>query len=171
MARDPVMDPSGLARAVERLASVVPGYTGYKKRERLREEDRAVREAVTRQLGIVLGRLERALKHCIRRLAPADVEEADIIFRALGRHRDRIHFAPSGYASIFSRKSIETRELEGLLALDAGLWALVEELDRLAAEWDEESREGSDAWPGHRLHDAVLELEEVIDERESTLRS
>jgi hypothetical protein len=165
------MDPSGLARAAERLASLIPGYSGYKSRERLREEDRAVRDAVTRSLGIAMGRMERALTSCIRSLPPSDVEEADRILRALGRHRDRIRFAPAGYASLFSRRRIQTPELQHLLALDAGLWSVLEELDRVASEWDEGSRNGETEWPGTKLKDTVIELEEVLDERESYLRS
>lgn len=171
MSRDPVLDPSSLARAAERLASLVPGYSGYKSRERLREEDRAVREAVTRQLGIIMGRLERALKTCIRSLAPSDVEAADRILRALGRDRDRIRFAPAGYSSLFSRKQIQDQELQNLVAMDAGLWSLLEELDRIAGGWDEDSRDGGTGWPSDQLRDVVIELEEVLDERESYLRS
>ncbi len=171
MAHEPVLDPSGLARAAQRLASLIPGYSGYKERERLREEDRAVRDAVVRQLGLTLGRMERALAGCIRELAPKEVEAADRALRGLGRDRDRVRFAPAGYTSLFARRKIEKHELEGLLALDAGLWAALEELDRLAGAWDEEVRNGERRWPGRRLEDAVLELEDVLDERESFLRS
>jgi hypothetical protein len=171
MSRDPVLDPSGLARAAERLASLVPGYNGYKSRERLREEDRAVREAVTRQLGIIMGRLERALQTCIRSLASPDVEAADKLLRSLGRDRDRIRFAPAGYSSLFSRKKIQDQELQNLVALDAGLWSVLEELDRIAGAWDEDSRDGGTEWPSNQLRDVVIELEEVLDERESYLRS
>jgi len=171
MNREPVLDPSGLARAVQRMASIIPGYSGYKDRERLREEDRAVRDAVVRQLGLTLGRLERALGTAVRSLAPADVESADRALRTLGRDRDRIRFAPAGYSSLFARKKIQSHELDGLLALDAQLWAALEALDRAAAAWDEAARQGNGTWPGKEIEDAVRELEEVLDERESTLRS
>ncbi len=171
MAHDPVLDPSNLARAAERLASLIPGYTGYKERERLREEDRAVRDAVVRQLGLVLGRLERALSASIRLLAPAEVEEADKVLRGLGRHRDRIRFAPAGYSSLFARRKIQKHELEGLLALDTALWASLEELDRVAAEWDLATRHGETSWPAANVKQALQELEDVLDERESYLRS
>jgi hypothetical protein len=171
MAHDPVLDPSNLARAAERLASLIPGYTGYKERERLREEDRAVRDAVVRQLGLVLGRLERALSSSIRLLSPSEVEEADKVLRGLGRHRDRIRFAPAGYTSLFARRKVQKHELEGLLALDTGLWAALEELDRVAAEWDLATRHGESSWPSANVKQAMQELEDVLDERESYLRS
>lgn len=171
MPHEPVLDPSGLARAVERLAAIVPGYSGYKQRERLREEDRAVRDAVVRQLGLSLGRLERALSTSIRALPPESVEEADRAMRGLHRQRDRIHFAPLGYSSLFARKKIQARELETLLSMDSQLWAALEALDRVAAEWDERARAGDSAWPGREILNALRELEDVLDQRESFLRS
>lgn len=171
MARDPVLDPSGLARATERLAALVPGYSGYKTRERLREEDRAVREAVSRGLGLAAGRLERALKRCIRSLPPDAVEEADAVLRALGRHRDRIRFAPEGYASLFARKEIGESTLEALVTLDAGLWGALEALDRAAAAWDEAAKSGEAVWPADAVTEPLYALEEQLDERESLLRS
>ncbi len=171
MAHEPVLDPSGLARAAERLATLIPGYSGYKERERLREEDRAVREAVVRSLGITVGRLERALSGCIRALPGKDVESADRILRTLNRTRDRIRFAPTGYASLFARKQIGAHELEGILALDAQLWGALEELDRLAAEWDAGVRSGDTSWPGDALTHVMTEFEDTVDERESLVRS
>ena len=171
MPRQPILDPSGLARATERLSSVVPGYSGYKARERAREEDRALRESVSRQLGIVVGRLERALSCAVRMLPPDDVEQAGALLRMLGRHRDRVRFAPAGYASLFSRRKIGLAELEGLISMDAGLWSVLEELDRLAAAWDEGARRGRPEWPREAIRDSVIALEERIEERENYLRS
>lgn len=171
MSHDPILNPSGLARATERLASLIPGYTGYKSRERLREEDRAVRESVVRSLALTMGRLERALASVIRSLPSRDVEAADKVLRTLSRQRDRIRFAPVGYSSLFARKEIHELELDGVLALDVQLWAALEELDRLAASWDESARRGENSWPSREIHDAVSEIESVIDERESHLRS
>jgi hypothetical protein len=137
----PVRNPSGLARVAETLSSLIPGYTGYKARERLREDDRALRDAVVRRLSIVTGRVERALGACIRALPPGDVEEADRAIRALKREGDRIRFAPQGYTSLLGRRQTGRHELGTLLALDAGLWAAVEELDQVAATWEEDAQE------------------------------
>jgi hypothetical protein len=171
MSRDPILDPSGAARALERLLGVVPGYTGYKARERLREEDRAIREAVARQLGVVVGRLERALALSVRALPAHDVEAASRALRALGRQRDRIRFAPAGYSSLFSRRQIRREDLDTLRVLDGSAWVVLEALDRIAATWDEEARRSRHAWPGEDVDRAVAELEDLLDERESLLRS
>lgn len=171
MPRQPILDPGGLARATERLASLVPGYSGYKTRERVREEDRALRETVSRQMGLTVGRLERALTHSVRRLPPEDVEQAGVLLRMLGRHRDRIRFAPAGYASLFGRKKIQLAELDSLISMDAGLWSVLEELDRLAAAWDENARRDRPEWPREGIREAVIQLEERIEERENFLRS
>ncbi len=171
MAHEPVLDPSGLARAAQRLGTIIPGYSGYRDREKLREEDRALRDAVVRQLGLTLGRMERALSVCIRALPPSEVEAADQALRALSRERDRVRFAPAGYTSLFARKKIQSQQLEGLLSLDAGLWAALEELDRAATDWDHEVKSDLTTWPAQKITDALTELEDVLDERESFLRS
>jgi hypothetical protein len=167
----PVRNPSGLARVAETLASLIPGYSGYKSRELAREDDRAVRDAVVRRLSIVVGRVERALAACIRALPSEHVEDADRALRALKREGDRIRFAPQGYTSLFGRRETGARELNALLALDAGLWAAIEELDRVAAAWEEDVRVGGASWPAEALRSAVFELEDALDERESYLRS
>ena len=171
MPRQPILDPSRLARATERLCSLVPGYSGYKSRERAREEDRTLRETVSRQLGVIVGRMERALSYSIRDLPPEDVEQAGALLRVIGRHRDRVRFAPAGYTSLFARKKIQLAEIESLVALDAGLWSGLEEMDRLAAAWDEGARRGRPEWPREAIRDAVISLEERIEERENYLRS
>ena len=130
-----------------------------------------MRDAVVRQLGLTLGRFERALSVSIRAMPPESVEEADRVLRGLHRQRDRIRFAPLGYTSLFARKKVQSRELETLLALDTQLWAALDGIDRAAAEWDQQARAGDSAWPGRLLLDGLQELEDVLDERESFLRS
>jgi hypothetical protein len=171
MARQPILDPGGLARATERLASLVPGYSGYKSRDRAGEEDRALRSAMHQQLGLTIGRLERALSQAAREIPVEDADQADGLLRMLARHRDRIRFVPSGSGSFFSRGKIQLHEFEGLIALDAGLWSVLEELDRLAAAWDQQSRRGRKEWPREGIRDALIGLEDLIEEREAYLRS
>jgi hypothetical protein len=171
MARQPILDSGGLARATERIASLVPGYSGYKSRDRAEEEDRAIRSAVHQQLGLTLGRLERALSQTAREIPAEDADQANSFLRVLERHRDRIRFVPSGAGSFFSRRRIQLQEFEGLVALDAGVWSVLEELDRLAAAWDQKSRRGRTDWPREGIRDAIIGLEDLIEEREAYLRS
>ena len=126
---------------------------------------------MARRLGIVVGRLERALSLCIRELPANHVEDADRALRALKQQRDRIRFAPAGYSSLFARKKIQTLELESLLSLDASLWAALEELDQVAAGWEERVKKGEMNWPGDEVKAVVFELEDTLDDRESFLRS
>jgi hypothetical protein len=170
MVREPALDPAGLARALERLTSLIPGYTGYRSLEQLQEEDRVVRGALARQLGMILGRGERALRNSRAGLPGAEAEDARNSLEALGRCRDRIHFAPAGADSFFARSSLSDMDRQTLLALDAALWAALSELEILTGEWDQEAQGGEAAWPGDRLLDALFELEEALDERESFLR-
>ena len=171
MARHPVLDPSGLARAAERLSTVAPGYGGYRSAERRLHDDRSIRRAASRQLGMSLGRLDRARKSAGSELLPDENRALQKLILSLARHRDRIQFAPQGDATMLSREELGDSDLDGLVSLDAGLWAALEALDRLAGIWDQESRRPGGAWPGQDLFNVFCELEEVLDERESFLRS
>jgi hypothetical protein len=171
MARHPVLDPSGLARVASRLGSLIPGFAAYSEPTRLQEDDRALRKAVADQIGMVLGRLQRGLSRMEDRLSDLEVADAEHLAALLARHRDRIHFAPAGGAARLEQHRLEDLETAGLLSLDAGLWATLEELDDLIGSWELETRKGSGDWPGSALTDVVAELEAVLDERESFLRS
>lgn len=170
MVRNPTLDSSGLARAAARLATFVPGYAGYKNPNHLFEDDRGFRKAVAHHLGISLGRLKRALSRGDTGLTREQEELTLRILTGLERHRDRVRFAPSGSSAFLSQKR-ESGELEGLVALDAELWGVLEEFDRVAGIWDQESARGNGGWPGESLEKLFLEWEEVLDERESYLRS
>lgn len=162
---------SAFARTGARLAALIPGYTGYKKREHAREEDRSVREAVARQLGLVQARFERSLSKVIRELAPKEVETADKAIRSLSRQRDRVRFAPEGYASLFSRSEVGEADLESLYGYDTELWDVVESLDEAAQVWEQAIVQGERAWPGETFAPLVHTLEDALDRRESFLRS
>jgi hypothetical protein len=171
MARHPVLDPSGLARVASRLGSLIPGFAAYSEPSRLQEDDRALRKAVVDQLGLVLGRLERSRSRVKDRLSDLDAADAERLAVLLARHRDRIHFAPAGGAARLEQHRLEDLEAAGLLSLDAGLWAVLEQLDDLIGGWELETRKGWGDWPGDALSAVVCELEAVLDERESFLRS
>jgi hypothetical protein len=171
MARDPKLDPSGLARAAERLSAAIPTYSGYRHRDRFREEDRMLREAVSQHLALIVGRLERAIGSGGTALAASDREGLQRAVRALNRQRDRIRFAPAGYSSLFSRRRIPGDDLDDLRALDGGVWALLEGLDRQAGSWDEQARRGRIEGTAEPVEGAVMELEDLLDRRESLLRS
>jgi hypothetical protein len=171
MARHPVLDPSGLARVASRLGSIIPGFAAYREPSRLQEDDRALRKAVADHLGLVLGRLDRSRARVAKTLSETEAADAEHLAILLARHRDRIHFAPAGGAARLEQHRLEDLESAGLLSLDAGLWAMLEELEDLIGSWELETRKGGGTWPGDALSSVVTELEAVLDERESFLRS
>jgi hypothetical protein len=169
MHRDLVSDPGGLARALERLASLIPGYSGYKNGQSSQAEDRTLREALARHLGLIVGRGERALQAASSTLGPEEEREAKEALEALSRHRDRVRFAPAGSRSRLAGELTEF-DRQTLLSLDAVLWAAVGELESLAGEWDQGTGNGELGWPGNPFLDALSELDEALEERESFLR-
>jgi len=170
MARDPVLDPEGLERAVERLSDLIPGYGGYGPLHRPQDEDRALRIALFRQLGLIQGRLARALRSAEERLSTPDLAEAQRNLDTLRSLRDRIHFAPSGPSSLLGRPRLEEDLRAGLLTRDAELWAAVTELDTLAGSLDETARRGTGRFDGATVGTLVARVEETLEVRDEFLR-
>lgn len=166
MARDPVLDPDGLERAVERLSGLIPGYGGYGPLHRPLDEDRALRIALFRQLGLIQGRLARALQGSDQATSPRGTEP----LRTLRALRDRIHFAPVGPDSLLSRPRVNDAERAEILTRDATLWAAVTELENLAGTLDQASRKGTVAWDLEGVEDLVSVVEEAVEAREAYLR-
>ena len=167
MARNSGLDPAGLARARERLAALIPGYAAYGG-GRWIEDDRVVREAVARQLGVVIGRFGRAIETKAQDLPAIDLDEIGAVISALKRFRDRVHFSPAGSESLLGRGDVTERELEILVTLDAALWATLSEIENQAGELDR-PRGSSELWSGDTLREAIFELQEAIADRESFL--
>lgn len=169
MPREPVLDPGGLARALERLSSLIPGYNGYRSQQSPQEEDRALRDVLARHLAMIVGRGERALRLSGSTLRTEESTEARKCLEVLNRSRDRVRFAPAGRRSVLAG-TLTDQDRHDLVALDAGVWAVVGELETLTGEWDLAARSGEPGWPGERLVDALFELDEALEERETYLR-
>jgi hypothetical protein len=170
MARDPVLDPDGLERALERLSGLIPGYAGYGSTHSPQEEDRVLRSALSRQLGLIHGRLERALRTSGDRLPSSVRAGAGTQVAALRSLRDRLHFAPAGNTSLLAQSQLPEPIRAELLTCDAALWAAVTQLDALAGDMDQAALRGSGAWDGGAVEELLTAVEEALEIRESFLR-
>jgi hypothetical protein len=170
MARDPVLDPDGLERALERLSGLIPGYAGYGSTHSPQEEDRVLRSALSRQLGLIHGRLERALRTSGDRIPPSRLAGAGVRLETLRALRDRLHFAPSGSSSLLAQSRLPDPVRAELLTRDAALWAVVTQLDALAGDLDQAALRGSGGWDGKTLEELLGAVEEALETRDSFLR-
>lgn len=114
---DARQETSGL-RFLENLAYLVPGYRGYKCRDRRQEEDSRLRARVCEEL---LGMIE-FLDQIRQRWA---VENSNAAAEELGRRRlrlqtivDAVRYAPYGFRDFFHHEILEEHVLEQVLETD-----------------------------------------------------
>lgn len=117
----------------QRIAASIPGYLGYRERERRREADRQLREELARQYGAQLDRLTDLQRRATTRALLSALDDMERAGLKLQRFVDRLRTASYGYAGWFDTVSIREAELEQLYAFDQLLTAGIE---RVAAGVD-----------------------------------
>lgn len=112
---------------LERIASAIPGFKGYREKERRREADRMSREHMA-------GRLEGSKKELDTLSANASrVGELDAINdietarKRLDKVAARIRYADRGYAGFFDAVKIDEAVLDRVYQFDVALLVGVEE--------------------------------------------
>lgn len=118
------MDP------LTKLVSLVPGFSGYVKRENRRAADKLVREAVANRFEALWKRLSNAQSELV---SAGKLEFVDDIEKAAIQVRtfiDKIRTAPRGYAGVFDAVKINEAELEKLYNFDLAFFDLADQIGR-----------------------------------------
>ena len=119
--------PAG-SRFLHNLAHLVPGYHGYRERERRRDEDSRLRARVLERLSII----RRTLAGLLEGLAEAGrhswLDSLDGRAQRLDNVADAIRYAPYGFSGFFDVAFIREDSLERILEADLMLF---EDLDAL----------------------------------------
>lgn len=121
----PEVRPAG-TRFLENLAYLVPGYRGYKDKERRREEDSRLRSLLLRRLSEIRGMLVDILARAAEDPDSVDTEPMDERIEAIGSLSDTIRYAPYGFSGFFDAWEIAEGSLERILEVDL---LLFEDLD------------------------------------------
>ncbi len=99
----------------------VPGYTGYRRKESRRDEDKRVRDELADQYGQYAQRLTALQGELVRARRLAEIGQIERLERALRLFTDRLRVAPYGYGGLFSDRPIDERALDQLGAFDRSL--------------------------------------------------
>jgi len=116
---------------VERIGNLlnrIPGYTGYRRKESMRDDDRRLRDGIARGLQQAvtdLTALGRNLAAERRLDAISKVEDSIARVRHL---ESRVRTASYGYGGIFSDRSVDEHALTQLKAFDVAFQEKVDEL-------------------------------------------
>jgi hypothetical protein len=122
---------SGEPSWLERLANRIPGYSGYRDRERRRDIDKLHREHLADRLRSLKERLTALMRELASGGRLIEVGPLDRILKELDRLENRIRFASYGYSGFFDAVRIEQQQLDAIHQFDL---ALVERVDELEAK-------------------------------------
>jgi len=117
-----------------RIASVFPGYGGYKKKEQLRGTDDIIRRGTFRLLEEASSYLRESYRRAVRYSLMDEARDIEGLYLLCDSLAQSILHAPRGYKPIAGTTSIKEDDLEKLLEFDASLAEVVEEVKEKANE-------------------------------------
>jgi hypothetical protein len=109
-----------------RIAESIPGYLGYRERERRRDADRQLRDELARQYAGQRERLTDIQRRAADKALLSYLDDIERVNLKLQRFIDRLRTASYGYAGWFDVAPVREAELEQLYAFDHALAAGVE---------------------------------------------
>ncbi|MEL9989938.1 MAG: hypothetical protein QXP98_03755 [Thermoproteus sp.] len=152
---------------VEKIASYIPGYAGYKEKEIRRETDALVRRRVSAVLAEAKSKM--VLTPSAARAIAANRDAAylwDSTKALFDRVIQRIDKAPAGYSGFYDLVKIDEAALDRIYQMDL---ALIEKAEGVAKLVDElmAASPGSDVWLQKlaALSSALSQLDSAVDER------
>jgi hypothetical protein len=152
--------------ALEKLASKIPGYGGYMKKEERREADRLLREEVVRAYSAQLVRLNDVPVALLEAGQIALLDDVDRARTRLQTFIDRVRTASYGYAGLFAALKVDEAELAKLYSFDAGL---LEGINGLTSAVDAVAAPETSAQAIKALIDTTDQLNATFLQREAVL--
>ena len=151
---DKIKDSQGL---LGKIASMIPGFSGYMARETRREADKMLRETVANRYGEQLNRISDLQVQLITSGGIDWVDDLQDAATRLQRFIDMVRTAAYGYSGLFDAVKVNEPELAKLYQFDL---ALLENAAKVAAAIDNvEASVGGEGMPA-----AVRHLSSVMGE-------
>jgi hypothetical protein len=110
------------------LLHSIPGYTGYKDKERRRDADKQVRDKVAAALSTQADRVDEVAQTLATQRQLTAIGPVDDLSKLLRHLIDRIAHATYGYGGLFSNRPIDERALDQIRAFDESLFESVASL-------------------------------------------
>ena len=112
----------------KKVASFIPGFSGYVERQNRRDADKLLRDTVARRFeehGRRVSQLQSDMVSSGMITFVDDMEKAAIQLRTFV---DKIKTAPRGYAGLFDAVKINEKELEAIYQFDAAFFDLSDQV-------------------------------------------
>ena len=115
---------------LKKILGIIPGFGGYVERQKRRDSDKLLREAVADRIEEQWQRISNLQRNFISQgdiMYVDDLESAAIKLRTFA---DRVRRASRGYSGLFDAVKINQKELEQLYQYDATMLGMAEEVGR-----------------------------------------
>ena len=114
----------------KKLASHVPGFSGYIERQNRRDADKLVRDTVARRFEEHWKRISNLQTEMVNSGMIASIDDMEQAAIQLRTFMDKIKAAPRGYAGLFDAVKINEKELEALYRFDLAFFDVSDQLGR-----------------------------------------
>jgi hypothetical protein len=113
-----------------KLASFIPGFSGYIERQNRRDADKVLRDTVARRFEEQWKRVSQLQTDLVSNGMIAYVDDMEKAAVKLRTFIDKISTAPRGYSGLFDAVKINEKELESIYQFDAAFFDLAEQVGR-----------------------------------------
>lgn len=117
-----------------KIASVFPGYHGYKKKELIRGADDIIRHNTFRILEDASANLRESYRIAVRYSLMDEVKEIESLYFLCDSLAQTILHAPRGYKPIVGATRINEEDLKKLVRFDASLADIIKDIKEKTAE-------------------------------------
>jgi hypothetical protein len=167
---EPILDKARAGQnALERLASAVPGFKGYRERELRRDADRQQREHLADRLEANKKALNQIADQATRGGSLDAINDVETARKRLDRVAARLRYAERGYSGFFDAVKVDEAVLSRVYEFDLSLLGGVEAV-RAATEAARAAGPDGVRPALQAAAEAVARLDERLTEREAILR-
>lgn len=152
---------------LERVADLIPGVAGYRKKEAARDTDKRLREYMARQIDFLRHRVED-FKGVLMQQGRIDLlDDVDLLTRKMARLADLIRYASYGYAGLFDPVKFREQELAQLYQMDVQLLDQVRAVQSIVDTLDAAQNPGLQL---RQLQEALNQLDDRFQARSQLFR-
>ena len=124
------------SNALESLTKYIPGFGGYAKKEKRREDDRLTREFLARRLQECKVSLEKKTLPLVEQGNLDAVAKSEKLRHKIELQQNRLRAAVEGYASWFDERQVDEALLKEIADMDENLIGVVDRLQQAVAPKD-----------------------------------
>jgi hypothetical protein len=154
----------------KKILKIIPGFGGYIERQKRRDSDKLLREAVADRFEQQWQRVSALQRDFVSQGDISYVDDLESAAIKLRTFADRVRRASRGYSGLFDAVKINEKELEQLYQFDATMLTQAEEVGR--AVDNVETSIGSDGLPAalRNLRNVAQQCIDAFDHREEVIK-